>query len=139
MAEAIGAVPFEVSNENRILYHAACVLASNALVALEAIAFEVAKAAGISDPVSVLLPLVKATVANLEVHAPDEALTGPVARGDIKTVESHLDELDRISASASETYRALSAEAADLAPGLDESTRSALIAALARRITGDAA
>lgn len=139
MAESIGATPVEISDEDRVLYHAACVLASNALVALEAIAFEVAKAAGISDPASVLLPLVKATVSNLEGHAPEEALTGPVARGDLATVESHLEELDRVSAAASEVYRVLSAEAADLAAGLDESTRLALIAALARRVTGDAA
>lgn len=139
MAESIGAVPFEVSSENRVLYHAACVLASNALVALEAIAFEVAKAAGIPDSASVLLPLVKATVANLEEQAPVEALTGPVARGDVETVESHLDVLDRISAPASEVYRVLSAEAANLAPKLDDSTRATLIAVLARRVKGDAA
>lgn len=139
MAESIGAVPFEISEEGRVLYHAACVLASNALLALEATAFEVAKAAGISDPATVLLPLVKATVSNLEESSPGEALTGPVARGDIKTVESHLDELDKVSASASEIYRLLSAEAASLAPSLDESTRAELMAALARHITGDAA
>ncbi|RIK09292.1 MAG: hypothetical protein DCC49_06760 [Acidobacteria bacterium] len=139
MAESIGASAFVVADEDRVLYHAACVLASNALVALEGVAFEVAKAAGISDPAAVLLPLVKATVSNLEEKVPGEALTGPVARGDVMTVESHISELDRISASAAEIYRVLSAEAADLAAGLDESARTKLIAALSRRAQGDAA
>ncbi len=37
-----------------------------------------------------LLPLVESTVNNLQVSAPEQALTGTFARGDIATVRRHL-------------------------------------------------
>lgn len=139
LADAIGASAFDVADENRVLYHAACVLASNAMVALEGLAFEVASAAGVSDPRSVLIPLVRATVANLERQSAADALTGPVARGDLNTVRLHLDALDRSLPAASGVYRALSAEAAEIASGLDDKARREFAALLAKRHEDDAA
>ena len=44
-------------------------------------------------PPEALLPLVRATVDNVDALGPADALTGPVARGDVDTVRRHLDAL----------------------------------------------
>ena len=44
-------------------------------------------------PPEALLPLVRATVDNVDALGPADALTGPVARGDADTVARHLDAL----------------------------------------------
>ncbi|MEX2601668.1 MAG: DUF2520 domain-containing protein, partial [Balneolaceae bacterium] len=45
----------------------------------------------------ILLPLLKQTVRNLEESGIGNALTGPVVRGDVETVEKHLALLQRDS------------------------------------------
>ena len=52
-----------------------------------------------------------ASVQNVFAIGPADALTGPVARGDLSTVERHLRELDPAERDA---YRALAREAARL-------------------------
>ena len=66
-------------------------MASNHLVALLGQAARLADAAGV--PPDALLPLVRATLDNVETLGADAALTGPVARGDVDTVRRHLDAL----------------------------------------------
>jgi predicted short-subunit dehydrogenase-like oxidoreductase (DUF2520 family) len=78
----------EVTDENRALYHAAAVIASNHLVALLGQVERVAARAGV--PLAAYLDLVRATVDNVAALGPAAALTGPVARGDWATVERHL-------------------------------------------------
>ena len=59
-------------------------------------------------PPAALLPLVRATIDNVDALGADAALTGPVARGDVDTVRRHLDALPTTSAA---TYRTLASEA----------------------------
>ena len=40
-----------------------------------------------------LLPLIKATVKNIETVGIPEALTGPIARGDVATVLNHIENI----------------------------------------------
>ncbi len=85
IARAIGLVPFVVSDDARAGYHAAACIASNHVVAL------LAQVEACTDvPLGYFLPLVRATVDNVEVLGPAAALTGPVARGDVATVRAHL-------------------------------------------------
>ena len=63
-------------------------------------------------PFEAFAPLVLASVQNAFALGPAAALTGPVARGDLETVEQHLRELDPAERDA---YRALAREAARLA------------------------
>lgn len=85
IARTIGLVPFAVRDEARPSYHAAACIASNHLVAL------LAQVEACTDvPLASFLPLVRATVDNVEVLGPAAALTGPVARGDVATVRAHL-------------------------------------------------
>jgi predicted short-subunit dehydrogenase-like oxidoreductase (DUF2520 family) len=88
IATDLGMVPFVVEDEQRAAYHAAASIASNFLVTLEAEAEALASNAGIEgfDARRMLGPLVRTTVENWIALGPEEALTGPVARGDQATV-----------------------------------------------------
>lgn len=88
LADKLGLIPFEVADEVRALYHAAASVASNYLVTLEQEAAELLSRAGVEEPRRMLAPLVRRSLENWVERGP-EALTGPVARGDRETVESH--------------------------------------------------
>lgn len=89
LAERLGGRPFEVADAQRAGYHAAASVASNFVVTLLAAAEQLAVTAGIApaDARMLLAPLVRTTVANWAELGPGSALTGPIARGDIQTVE----------------------------------------------------
>ena len=87
MAVALDGTAIEVADDNRALHHAAAVIASNHLVALLGQVERVARAAGV--PLEAYLDLVRTTVNNVDALGPQEALTGPVARGDWATVARH--------------------------------------------------
>jgi len=84
----MGAEPLVVPEESRPLYHAALAHASNHLVTLVAQAAEVLRAAGVEPTDRVLGPLLHAALDGA-LGSGDEALTGPVARGDAGTVALH--------------------------------------------------
>jgi predicted short-subunit dehydrogenase-like oxidoreductase (DUF2520 family) len=83
LARTMGMLPFRIDDRDRAAYHAAASIASNFLVTLESFAEELAAGAGVDR--AALAPLVRATVQNWERHG-SAALTGPVARGDERTV-----------------------------------------------------
>ncbi len=84
LAERLGLNAVEVSSDDRAAYHAAASIASNFLVTLEAAAERLAASTGVQR--EMLVPLVRATVENWARLGPQQALTGPVARGDAATV-----------------------------------------------------
>ncbi|MFN2616141.1 MAG: Rossmann-like and DUF2520 domain-containing protein [Thermoleophilaceae bacterium] len=90
LAESLGMSPFELDDADRPAYHAAASMASNFLVTLEAAAERLAEGAGLEPSRSrrLLAPLVRRTVENWAATGPEAALTGPVARGDVATVEA---------------------------------------------------
>ena len=102
-------------------YHAAATIASNHLVALLGQAVRVAEAAGL--PPEALLPLVRASVDNVEALGAVDALTGPIARGDVDTVVRHLHALPTDEQAA---YRALAFEALRLSGRDDPALRTAI-------------
>jgi predicted short-subunit dehydrogenase-like oxidoreductase (DUF2520 family) len=88
LAGVLGMTPFEIDDEGRAAYHAAASVASNFVVTLEAAAERVAAGAGLEPDQArlLLVPLLRRTVDNLAELGPEDALTGPVARGDEATV-----------------------------------------------------
>ncbi|GAA2009891.1 DUF2520 domain-containing protein [Brevibacterium samyangense] len=107
----IGAEPVVVPEADRTLYHAALSHASNHTVVVLSQAAEVLREIGVEDPARVLSSLVYASVGNVLQSGPS-ALTGPVSRGDVSTVEAHLAGLAELAAETGatdtlETYRAL--------------------------------
>ena len=109
IARSLGLRPFELADADRGRYHAAAVVASNHLVALLGQVERLA--ATCSVPFEAFAPLVHASVQNAFALGPADALTGPVARGDLATVEQHLRDLDPGERDA---YRTLAREAARL-------------------------
>lgn len=98
LAVRVGLEPFEIADEKRAAYHAAASAASNFLLTLQDTAERVAEGAGMSreDARRALAPLVRATVENWARLGPEEALTGPVARGDEATVAAHRAAVERV-------------------------------------------
>ncbi|MBI5590237.1 MAG: DUF2520 domain-containing protein [Deltaproteobacteria bacterium] len=92
MAEDLEAHPLRIITEGKPLYHAAAVVASNFLVTLMGVAFRFIQQAGVppEEAFSVLKPLIEGTLGNIERGGVHQALTGPVVRGDIQTVETHV-------------------------------------------------
>jgi predicted short-subunit dehydrogenase-like oxidoreductase (DUF2520 family) len=86
IARSLGMTPFEIDDAGRAAYHAAASIASNFLVTLEAAAERMAGAAGIEEARELLAPLVRSTVENWAKLGPAKALTGPLVRGDERTV-----------------------------------------------------
>jgi predicted short-subunit dehydrogenase-like oxidoreductase (DUF2520 family) len=109
LAHSLGLRTFDVADEARNRYHTAAVVASNHLIALLGQVERIA--ASCSIPFEAFAPLVRASVENAFALGPAEALTGPIARGDLATVERHLGALDPAERDA---YRALAREAARL-------------------------
>ena len=110
VAEALvlemGGDPVWVAEGDRTAYHLALAHGSNHLVTLTSEALEILTRAGVPEPARILGPLMRAALDNA-LRLGDGALTGPVARGDVGTVEDHLRELDRLSPEIRRTYVAL--------------------------------
>jgi predicted short-subunit dehydrogenase-like oxidoreductase (DUF2520 family) len=82
-----------VSESERPLWHAAAVTTSNGIVALFATAESMLASLAIERPQRVLGPLAAGSVANAQRTGGDEALTGPVVRGEDATIAGHLEAL----------------------------------------------
>ena len=110
MAEALvlemGGEPVWIAETDRTAYHLALAYGANHLVTLTSEAMQILASAGVEDPQRVLGPLMRAALDNA-LRLGDAALTGPVARGDVGTVEDHLRELDRLSPEIRRTYVAM--------------------------------
>ena len=102
----MGAEPVTIAEEDRVAYHCALAHGSNYLVTLTSQAMEILDAAGVEEPAHVLRPLLYAALDNA-LRLRDAALTGPVARGDVGTVSTHLDVLSERVPDVLATYRAL--------------------------------
>ena len=111
LAQAMGGTSLRVTAREKVLYHAAAVIASNYTVTLAALASELLVGEGIaSDPntaLRYLMPLLKGTVDNLESLGLPDALTGPLVRGDVGTVTRHLEGLDACAPELAHLYRHL--------------------------------
>ncbi|TAK76118.1 MAG: DUF2520 domain-containing protein [Dehalococcoidia bacterium] len=111
IAAGLGARVIRLEGVDRALYHAAAVLVSNDVVALAAAARRVWARAGLpaESGREALAPLLVAAAGNVSRLSPEEALTGPVARGDVATVERHLRALE-VEPELREVYRRLALE-----------------------------
>lgn len=102
----LGGVEMWVAEERRALYHAGLAHGANHLVTLVSEAMEMLAAAGADDPAATLRPLLTAALDNALAQG-DAALTGPIVRGDVKTVRDHLAEITRNAPQTVPSYLAL--------------------------------
>src|SRR5690554_6452576 len=86
----------KVQKEAKPYLHAAAVVASNYVVTLMKVAEEIAEIGGINKEniISALIPLMQSSLNNMEAKGVKNSLTGPIARGDIDTVKTHLEILE---------------------------------------------
>ena len=118
VAEALvvemGGDPVWVPDEHRATYHAALSYGANYLITLVAQSLELLHSAGIEAPQRLIAPLLSASLDNA-LRLGDQALTGPVMRGDADSVAAHLHAIELVSAEAALGYRALARLTADRA------------------------
>lgn len=113
----MGGKPLRLERSQMPLYHAGAAIGSNLVVAVIDLARRALEGAGIHPDhvVGALVPLLRSTTKNLEDHGLPHALTGPVARGDVKTIERHLTAIDKTVPDVASLYRQLGHEVLDLA------------------------
>lgn len=94
---------------DKVLYHAAAVISCNYLVTLTKLATDLWQNFGVppAKAIEALMPLLRGTLNNLANVGLPDALTGPIARGDVGTVEKHLRALGRTAPRLLSTYREL--------------------------------
>lgn len=116
LAGHIGARTLDIPAGNKPAYHAAAVMASNFPVVLASVAARLLKDIGIPEGSSLqaVTSLMGGALSNMQQAVPDDALTGPVVRGDTETIGKHLRALTS-HGDASEVYRALSVAAVTIA------------------------
>ena len=94
---------------DKVLYHAAAVFACNYLYTLVKLSTDLWQVFGVSTPeaTKALMPLLRGTVNNLENVGLPGCLTGPIARGDLGTIRSHLEALESKAPQLVSIYREL--------------------------------
>ena len=107
----MGAEPVRVAESVRPLYHAALAHGANHLITLVRDCVDALERAGVGPAERLVAPLLSAALDNALRHG-DRALTGPVARGDVGTVRTHLRELTSADPELARTYRVLAGRTA---------------------------
>ena len=117
IASELGATCYTIKTDAKMLYHASAVVASNYLVTLLGLAFKLIGVAGIAAPdaYKVLKPLISGTLSNIEKVGIPYALTGPISRGDVETIEQHLDAIESKIPELLSLYRTLGLHTIDIA------------------------
>ncbi len=92
MADAVGATAVRLAQGSKAAYHAAAVLAAGGFVALLDAIAELGAVAGLDEAgaLEVYGPLIEGTLGNARALGIRAALTGPMTRGDVGTLEAHL-------------------------------------------------
>ena len=105
---AIQAKVIQINTANKLLYHAGSVFASNYLVSLMETAMQTYQAAGIPADMAKAMaePLARQSLDNVFKLGSIAALTGPIARGDMATVEKQAEVVRAWDASAGNLYAA---------------------------------
>jgi predicted short-subunit dehydrogenase-like oxidoreductase (DUF2520 family) len=127
----LGGTVVTILTEAKTLYHASAVVASNYLVTLLDLAIRLIEEAGINrqDAFNLLRPLIDGTLSNIKKVGIQKALTGPIARGDIKTVEKHVEEIGFKRPELLPLYKMLAFYTIDIAVAghsISESSKKAL-------------
>jgi predicted short-subunit dehydrogenase-like oxidoreductase (DUF2520 family) len=109
MATSLDGDWVELKAGDKVLYHAAAVIACNYLVTLVKLATDLWQTFSVpSDQATrALLPLIRGTVHNIDTVGLPQCLTGPIARGDTGTIKKHLEALEKRAPAIVSAYREL--------------------------------
>jgi predicted short-subunit dehydrogenase-like oxidoreductase (DUF2520 family) len=117
MAGALQGRWIELGPGDKVLYHAAAVMACNYMVTLVKLATDLWQTFGVptSEATQALLPLLRGTVNNIGNVGLPNCLTGPIARGDLGTIQKHLKSLEAKAPRLAATYRELGRQTVPIA------------------------
>ena len=109
IASSLGGEFIELKAGDKVLYHAAAVIACNYMVTLVKLATDLWQTFGVPrrQATRALMPLLRGTLHNIETISIPNCLTGPIARGDSGTIEKHLDTLQKAAPELVSVYREL--------------------------------
>lgn len=109
LVKALDGQPFFIESDKKPLYHLAAVIACNYFVTLINTSMKLFENVNIDTEKGLtgLLKLVRGTINNIEKIGPKQALTGPIARGDIHTIEGHISAMRRYMPELLEFYKVL--------------------------------
>lgn len=134
LAGQVGARTLDIPAGAKGVYHAAAVMSSNFPIVLAAIASEMLIGLGIPERSAqqAVHSLMEGAVSNISDTPPEQALTGPVMRGDTETIMRHLEAI-RGDPEARAVYKRMSLAALEIAarsgtdPGKNEEMRKLLL------------
>lgn len=109
MVQALEGEMLFIPTEMKALYHAAACVASNYLVSLMDVALKMFGFMNIPSEKAFksLSPLIYSTLHNIGELGAEKALTGPIARGDVSTIITHLEALEKFVPELLSLYRRL--------------------------------
>lgn len=107
--EKIGGIVLPIASTHKVLYHSALVIACNYLVALHEAALHSLEAAGITRETGnkLLAPLMRHTLEQSLTLGTQQALSGPIARGDTQVVREELAALQQWDRKLGDLYQVL--------------------------------
>ncbi|MFZ5968059.1 MAG: Rossmann-like and DUF2520 domain-containing protein [Bacillota bacterium] len=117
LMKKIGNPYFKVKTEDKALYHGAACILSNYLVTLMDEGLSYLKAIGISeeDGLQAMMPLILGALNNIQTFGTQQALTGPIARGDAGTIAGHLCHIQQTFPEKESFYKLLGLRTLELA------------------------
>ena len=119
MATALNGQCIELTANDKVLYHAAAVIACNYLVTLVKISTDLWKTFNVPahQATKAQMPLLQGTLNNVDNVGIPQCLTGPIARGDIGTINKHLNALEKVDPAVLSTYCELGLQTIPIALG----------------------
>ncbi len=128
LAHDLGGTPVEISEEVRAAYHASAVMACGLLTGLVGLSADMLRGLGVDRQraLELLTPLVSSTMEGIGERGIPAAITGPYVRGDIETIQMHLEATHQASPATGRAYASLALAALPYAVeqgGLSESAR----------------
>jgi predicted short-subunit dehydrogenase-like oxidoreductase (DUF2520 family) len=114
LVKDLGGRIVRIPKEEKILYHIVCVLASNYSVAILGAVETLARRVGNDLTLRQVIPLIRTSIEHAFQLTPEKALTGPIARGSVSTVQKHLQKLEKVDKRLAILYRQLGKQALEM-------------------------
>ncbi|MCS7281547.1 MAG: DUF2520 domain-containing protein [Desulfobacterota bacterium] len=112
LAQLIGFRVYRIESEKKVIYHLAAVFVCNLLCALLYAGSNLIDMIGFD--LQPFYPIIETTIKNVKEKGPVHSLTGPVVRGDVETIKSHIEILKNMPDHLS-VYSSLSVFALEIA------------------------
>ncbi|TCO77458.1 Rossmann-like and DUF2520 domain-containing protein [Marinisporobacter balticus] len=119
---------FKLTAEQKGIYHATACVVSNYLVTLMDYGLSLFSSIGIDEKegYKALYPLIEGTIKNIDHLGTKNALTGPIARGDIGTIENHMKVIKNIKPQDLTFYKMVGLKTVELAEKQTSSDKNKL-------------